>query len=62
MLILNWFAAKKQLSSGIVEGLNYKIKLTVREAYGHRTLEVAETVIHHALADLREPKLTHEFC
>ena len=26
-LILNWFEAKKEFSSGIVEGLNYKIKL-----------------------------------
>ena len=61
-LILNWFAAKKQFSSGIVEGLNYKIKLTIRKAYGYRTLEVAETAIYHALADLPEPKLAHEFC
>ncbi len=31
-LILNWFRAKKEFSSGIVEGLNYKIKLTIRKA------------------------------
>ncbi len=61
-LILNWSAAKKQFSSGIVEGLNYKIKLTIRKAYGYRTLEVAETAIYHALAELPEPKLAHEFC
>ena len=33
-LILNWFKAKKQFSSGIVEGLNNKVKLTMRKSYG----------------------------
>lgn len=61
-LILNWFAAKKEFSSGIVEGLNYKIKLTLRKAYGFKTLETAEIAIYHALGQLPEPKLTHEFC
>jgi len=61
-LILNWFAAKKEFSSGIVEGLNYRIKLTIRKAYGFRTLEAAEIALYHALARLPEPKLTHEFC
>ena len=41
-LILNWFKAQKEFSSGIVEGLNYKIKLTIRKAYGFRTPKVAE--------------------
>ena len=41
-LILNWFKAKKEFNSGIVEGLNYKIKLTIRKAYGFRELKVAE--------------------
>ena len=40
-LILNWFAAKKEFSSGIVEGLNYRVKLTIRKAYGVRMLEAA---------------------
>jgi transposase len=31
-LILNYFRAKKQFSSGIVEGLNNKVKLTMRKA------------------------------
>jgi transposase len=61
-LILNWFAAKKEFSSGIVEGLNYRIKLTIRKAYGFRTLEAAEIALYHALGRLPEPKLTHEFC
>lgn len=61
-LILNWFKAKKEFNSGIVEGLNYKIKLTIRKAYGFRELKVAEIAIYHALAKLPEPKLTHRFC
>jgi transposase len=61
-LILNWFAAKKEFSAGIVEGLNYKIKLTLRKAYGYRSLEVAEIALYHALGRLPEPTLTHEFC
>ncbi|MCH9033558.1 MAG: ISL3 family transposase [Planctomycetes bacterium] len=61
-LILNWFAAKKQFNSGIVEGLNYRIKLTIRKAYGFRTLEAAEIALYHALGRLPEPQLAHEFC
>lgn len=61
-LILNWFEAKKEFSAGIVEGLNYKIKLTIRKAYGFRELKVAEIALYHTLARLPEPKLTHEFC
>ena len=56
------FAARKEFSSGIVEGLNYRINLTIRKAYGFRTLEPAEIAVYHTLAHLPEPKLTHEFC
>jgi len=53
--------AKKTFSRNIVEGLNYKIKLTLREAYGYRTPQVAEIALYHTLAQLPEPELTHEF-
>ena len=33
-LILNWFKAKKAFSCGVVEGLNNKVKLTIRKSYG----------------------------
>ena len=46
----------------IVEGLNYRVKLIIRKAYGFRTLEAAEIALYHALGRLPEPKLTHEFC
>src|SRR5438477_7829249 len=33
-LILNYFRAQKLLSSGVVEGLNNKAKVTMRRSYG----------------------------
>jgi len=41
-LLLSWFRAKKQFSSGIVGGFNTKVKLTTRKAYGFRTYHAAE--------------------
>jgi transposase len=60
-LILNYFRAKKTFSSGIVEGLNNKAKVTMRKAYGFRTFRVAEIALYHALGNLPEPKLAHTF-
>jgi transposase len=60
-LLLNWFRAKKQFSSGIVEGFNNKAKLTTRKAYGFRTYHAAEIALYHALGSLPSPKTTHEF-
>ena len=61
-LILDGFVAQKEFSSGIVEGLNYRIKPTIRKAYGFRTLQAAEIALYHTLGRLPEPQLTHEFC
>ena len=33
-LILNYFRAQKLISSGVVEGLNNKAKVTMRKSYG----------------------------
>jgi transposase len=41
-LILNYFKAKKQFSSGVVEGLNNKVKVTMRKSYGFRTFRITE--------------------
>ena len=60
-LILNWFKAKKRFSSGIVEGLNNKAKLTMRKSYGFRSPEILEMALYHALGKLPEPELAHEF-
>jgi transposase len=60
-LILNWFRAKKAFSSGIVEGLNTKVKLTARKSYGFRTLKCTEIALYHVLGKLPEPLLAHKF-
>jgi len=60
-LILNYFRAKKAFSSGIVEGLNNKAKLTMRKSYGFRTFHVTETALYHALGKLPEPDVAHRF-
>jgi transposase len=60
-LILNWFEAHGQLSSGSVEGMNYKVKLAMRKAYGYRSLDVIQTVLYHQLGNLPEPEFTHRF-
>jgi transposase len=61
-LILNWFKAKKMFSSGVVEGLNNKAKVTTRKSYGFRTYRAAELALYHTLGDLPEPRMTHRFC
>ena len=60
-LLLNWFRAKGQFSSGIVEGFNNKAKLTTRKSYGFRTYHAAEIALYHALGALPVPKVAHEF-
>jgi transposase len=60
-LILNYFRAQKSLSSGVVEGLNNKAKVTMRKSYGFRTFRVLELALYHSLAKLPEPELTHDF-
>jgi transposase len=60
-LLLNYFHARKQFSSGIVEGLNNKAKVTMRKAYGYRTFRIAELSLYHVLGKLPEPQLAHKF-
>ncbi len=60
-LLLNYFRAKKQFSSGVIEGLNNKAKVTMRKAYGYRTFHIAELSLYHVLGKLPEPKLAHKF-
>ena len=60
-LILNWFRAKKEFSSGIVEGLNNKARVTTKMAYGFRTYKALEVALYHRLGNLPEPKFTHRF-
>jgi transposase len=60
-LLLNYFRARKQLSSGVVEGMNNKAKVTMRKSYGFRTFRIAQIALYHALGKLPEPQLTHRF-
>ena len=60
-LILNYFKARKVFSSGIIEGLNNKAKLTMRKSYGFRSFRVTELALYHSLGKLPEPELTHKF-
>jgi len=60
-LILNYFRAKKQFSSGVVEGMNNKVKVTMRKSYGFRTFRITEIALYHGLGKLPEPELPHRF-
>ena len=61
-LILNWFKAKGQLSLGAVEGMNNKLKASIRKSYGFRTSYALKTMLYHKLGQLPTPEGTHEFC
>jgi len=60
-LILNWFEAEGTISAGIVEGLNNKLKVTFRRAYGYKYFKTTETGLYHTLGKLPEPDFTHRF-
>jgi transposase len=60
-LILNYFRAQKQFSSGVIEGLNNQAKVTMRKSRGFRTFRILELALYHSLGKLPEPELTHEF-
>ena len=62
-LLLNWFKAKGEISSGAVEGLNNKIRVVTRRSYGFRTYKAMEIALYHNLGRLPEPEeSTHRFC
>ena len=61
-LIMNWFRAKGEISSGAVEGLNNKIRVVTRRSYGFRTYKAMEVALYHNLGKLPEPPPTHNLC
>lgn len=61
-LIINWFHAKGSISAGAVEGMNNKVKVTTRKAYGFRTYKAIQIALYHNLGDLPEPEHAHRFC
>ena len=60
-LLMNWFKAKKEYSSGIVEGLNRKVNLVTRKSYGFRSYDILKIALFHTMGNLPEPKTTHSF-
>ena len=54
-LILNYFCARKEFCSGVIEGLNNKAKVTMRKFHGFRTFRLTELALHHPLGKLPEP-------
>jgi transposase len=60
-LILNWFEANPRLSSGVIEGLNNKAKLTIKKAYGFKNSKYLKYALYNALGDLPIPESTHRF-
>jgi transposase len=60
-LILNWFKAKGRLSSGAVEGMNLKAKLTMRKANGFKSLKSLQIALYHELGALLETECHHRF-
>ena len=62
-LLMNWFRAKGEISSGAVEGLNNKIRVVTRRSYGFRTFKAMEIALYHNLGRLPEPnESAHYFC
>jgi transposase len=61
-LIFNYWKARKEYNSGVVEGLNRKVNVVTRKAYGFRSEEVYRTALFHTLGRLPEPPVTHRFC
>ena len=61
-LILNWFKARGEVCTGATEGLNNKIRVVTRRAYGFRTYKAMEIALYHNLGRLPEPESPHKFC
>jgi transposase len=60
-LIMNWFEAKGQLHLGAVEGLNNKLKSSIRNSYGIKSFKILEIMLFHRLGNLPVSKDAHKF-
>jgi transposase len=60
--VLNWFKVRGHLTLGAVEGFYNKAKLSSRNAYGNRSLDVLKIALYHRLSDPAEPDFTDKFC
>jgi transposase len=62
-LLMNWFKAKGEMSNAVSEGLNNKVRVVTRRAYGFRTYKAIEIALYHTMGKLPEPdEFTHKFC
>jgi transposase len=48
-------------ASGVVAGLNTKVKLVTRKAYRYRKAATIKIALFHALGRLPEPEIAHRF-
>ena len=60
-LIMNWFEVKGEISLGAVEGLNNKLKASIRNSYGFNTFDALQIALYHRLGKLPEPERTHRY-
>jgi len=58
---MNWFEACGAISAGATEGLNNKLKVITRRAYGLRTFKATQVALYHSMGALPEPKTAHQF-
>jgi hypothetical protein len=61
-LLLNRFRARGEISSGSVEGLNNRVKLALKKAYGFKSYTAVEIALYHQLGKLPVPNQPHRFC
>lgn len=60
-LLLNYFEAKNKIALGAVEGLNNKLKVTLRSNYGFSSPEVLKIACYHKLGNLPVPDIANRF-
>ena len=60
--LLNWFKAKGEISGGVVEGRNNKLRVVTKRSYGFRTFDAMEIALYHTLGKLPEPESAHRIC
>jgi transposase len=60
-LIMNWFEARGTISGGAVEGMNNKLKVITRRAFGFRTFKATQVALYHSMGGLPVPRTAHKF-
>jgi transposase len=51
-LLLNYFPAKRQYRSAMVEGMNLKARVSLARSFRHRSFDVLQLVLYHNLGKL----------